>query len=807
MAQYDSAIENTNGTIPRPMRAPLLHRISVRSMLFLLLLVTLLLSAGYYFFNDYSDSVLRDALGKEMVLVTQQAVERVDDIFTARIEFFDVYAHDPNLADAIARSNERFSDMEDAEAYIRTQNMLWEQAPVGSSTALAQDIEGRALSNELRGISTFFREKYGHEVYPEIFVTNRYGVNMAQTGKTEDYLQADEEWWQKTWTNGRYVGPVEYDASVNDQAVDLAFAVERPDGERVGVLKVVLSLEEIEGIIDRMRLESSGGSHTTDGHLSFDTMHVTLLESNGYVIYSNSPHDLGSLTEHQGTEAHKQPGSGFHFFVAPDSNDNILVAHARSSIADDFRGNSAEPVVWTLYLDQNESEVLTVPHQAIDRFMIAVGSIVIALVLFVMIFLSYYITGPLSRLAAVATEVANGNFKARVRVTGKSEIDQLNTVFNAMVEQIDEHAQEMEKEREKLLHVTENMRGGGLLVNDDGTVLFANKRIREIFNIPSSVPDSKIMKAIDTIFGGTKIPKVITENLKTEAKRSSTKEVDASGRIFQFYFHRLHVSETSGPDVATQFILIFDVTEERQLERSKSELVAVASHQLRTPLTAIRGNIELLLDCSYGKLGKQQSEMLEEMETSTIRLISMVNDMLDITKIEKGELELNAQQINLPETIRSVISDLGEYAKGHDFTIAHNEPKRDVRVYADSLRLRQVFQNLIDNAIKYSRAPGTLRIEYTNRRNEVEITFSDDGIGIPEQEQQYIYDRFYRATNVTKASSSGTGLGLPIVKSIIEMHGGHVICHSKEDEGTTFKITLPKKKLSVNRKKDKTKNS
>jgi len=271
-------------------------------------------------------------------------------------------------------------------------------------------------------------------------------------------------------------------------------------------------------------------------------------------------------------------------------------------------------------------------------------------------------------------------------------------------------------------------------------------------------------------------------------------EVNLGSKVYSFQFKAISSGDKDEQHVAGTVIFIRDITEGKLLERSKSELVAVASHQLRTPLTAMRGNVEMLLDESFGTLNKEQHELLDDVEVSTTRLITMVNDMLDITKIEKGQTEMVYEEVNLVEIVGSIVKDLDEYAKRHNFTIACTVPERKLIVLGDSGRLRQIFQNIIDNAVKYSRPPGTLDITFTHLgEGMVEVQLKDNGIGIPEAESSKMFGRFYRASNTSRVSSAGSGLGLYIVKSFIELMHGTIRFESIEGEGTTFFITLPTK--------------
>jgi signal transduction histidine kinase len=168
----------------------------------------------------------------------------------------------------------------------------------------------------------------------------------------------------------------------------------------------------------------------------------------------------------------------------------------------------------------------------------------------------------------------------------------------------------------------------------------------------------------------------------------------------------------------------------------------------------------------------------------------MVNEMLDITKIERGDLEMNLEELNVKEIISSVVADLQTYAERHEFTIQVNLPE-DIFVHADRVRLRQIFQNLVDNSIKYSNHPGKLNIDAERKGNLIMLSFIDNGIGVPKNEQPKLFERFYRASNTAKTASSGSGLGLYIVKSIAEQFGGDISFESEEGKGTTFHVTLP----------------
>ena len=351
---------------------------------------------------------------------------------------------------------------------------------------------------------------------------------------------------------------------------------------------------------------------------------------------------------------------------------------------------------------------------------------------------------------------------------------------------VDDRTKELQQEKDKLLLVTSHMRGGALLLDENQVPIFVNDEARHMLN---KGPRASYQAVTDRFFDQFASLQLLKYFKKCEDNSSfSFTDVEVDNHMYE-----LHVSCVNSGDQKSNnfFILFFDVTETKLLERSKTELVAVASHQLRTPLTAMRGNIEMLLDESFGSLSDTQREMLNETQQSTVRLIEMVNEMLDITKIERGDLEMTLEQFNLATIVSSIEHDLSDYADRRRFEIVHNIPDERPLVYGDRLRVRQVLQNLIDNAIKYSQPPGHLQISYQRQKDSIEVILKDNGIGIPETEHSRIFGRFYRASNSVATSASGSGLGLYIVKAIIEQMNGSIRFESAEDEGTTFYVVLP----------------
>jgi PAS domain S-box-containing protein len=237
-----------------------------------------------------------------------------------------------------------------------------------------------------------------------------------------------------------------------------------------------------------------------------------------------------------------------------------------------------------------------------------------------------------------------------------------------------------------------------------------------------------------------------------------------------------------------------DITKEKQIEKMKTEFVSYASHQLRTPLGSIRWNMEMLLGGDYGPLPAPAHEAIEQNYANTLRLIKLVNDLLNISRIEEGRVTDHPEPTNLVTVIKAVITDLTPEAQEKGITISFTDStERLPQVIIDKERFHEVVENLVSNAVKYNQRGGTVGVGLASSDGTAVITVKDTGIGIPQVDQARIYDKFFRAENAAKTDTEGTGLGLFVTKAYVETWGGTITFNSKEGQGTTFTVTLPLK--------------
>jgi len=234
-----------------------------------------------------------------------------------------------------------------------------------------------------------------------------------------------------------------------------------------------------------------------------------------------------------------------------------------------------------------------------------------------------------------------------------------------------------------------------------------------------------------------------------------------------------------------------DVTREREVDRMKTEFVSMVSHELRTPLTSIKGYIDLVLEGEAGEVSGEQGEFLRIVKNNADRLVALVNDLLDVSRIEAGKIQLNRQPLDLISLIRNVSTSLRPALDGKVQHLALDLPPALPSTLGDPDRVTQILTNLLSNAHKYTPQGGRIRIAVRPEPGQLRVDVEDTGVGLSPEEQQQVFTRFFRARNRATQQVGGTGLGLAITRSLVEMHGGEITLSSAPGNGSTFSFTLP----------------
>lgn len=239
------------------------------------------------------------------------------------------------------------------------------------------------------------------------------------------------------------------------------------------------------------------------------------------------------------------------------------------------------------------------------------------------------------------------------------------------------------------------------------------------------------------------------------------------------------------------YFIVISFNRLAEVNQMKSEFVSIVSHQLRTPLSSLKWSLNLLMRGKLGKIDSKQEEYLKIIEESNERMIKLVNDLLDVSRIEQGRLDLKPERISLSGLVKEIILEVTPLAQANNVLIEMEIDDNLPSVFADPVRLRLAIQNLIDNAIKYIKEKGKVKIKLNKKNSQVKCQIEDNGVGIPDYQKNQVFQKFFRSENIMKHQIKGTGLGLFIAKAIIEASEGEIGFTSQEGVGSTFWFTLP----------------
>ena len=376
---------------------------------------------------------------------------------------------------------------------------------------------------------------------------------------------------------------------------------------------------------------------------------------------------------------------------------------------------------------------------------------------------------PLAGLVGATRRLADGDLSARVEPEGPLELRQLAASFNSMAADLEAARARVETGRRRLATVIESLGDGLVMCDAHGRVVQVNPRATAL--VPELTPGRSV--ATD---GGPLPP--LGEALDREA------EIEHGHRTLSVTAARLGPAKEDGVVWTVR-----DVTERARLEHAKSDFVATASHELRSPLTSIKGFVELLAGAD---LSERHREFVDIILLSTNRLVELVNDLLDVARFEAGKLEIQRRPISVAEAVREVAQlmrpRLEEKRQTLELELAPALPS----ALADAARVRQIVTNLLTNAHLYTPEGGRITISAGAAGEHVLIAVADTGPGMDADQVERVFERFYRGTRDGQAGSSGSGLGLSIVKSLVDLHGGTINVQSEPGVGTTFTVRLPR---------------
>lgn len=390
------------------------------------------------------------------------------------------------------------------------------------------------------------------------------------------------------------------------------------------------------------------------------------------------------------------------------------------------------------------------------------------------------IVRPMLRLTEATRKVAAGDFESRVPEHYPNEIGQLAQSFNRMADQTQKAFSELTEQGHQLEAVLQGMDDGVLAVDQYDNILLFNERVKALLQNSGL----KIGEKLDGSIVLSQLAGYLREALETDSVVRKEIKLSNPERIMTVYAAPLNAEDAKDGGL----LVLSDVTEVRKLQQLRSEFVANVTHELKTPLTSIRGFIELLKSGDRDEETRQYFYDVLDIEAE--RLHHLIDDMLVLSQIENAKDDVQTVPCNLNQEIETVLRRAKPIAEKNGIVL-RLEAEEAFLVASSPTRLQQLFGNLVENAIKYNKPQGRVTVTLQRQRNMVLVKVKDTGIGIPQEHLPRLFERFYRVDSSRSREIGGTGLGLSIVKHLAGLYHGDVSVESVVGEGSVFTVRLP----------------
>jgi len=698
-------------------------------------------------------------------------------------DFFNIKTNLPIVA--------QFFDSPDNPEYISAKNTLDsqivpERTTLGLINILLFDPNGRIV----------------YEANPEYIGSSKFVPEIFQSS----FLKGKEE---------ISISDIFPDPGKNEQFNSLVTAPVIVDGKFIGVIGFIEDAGELYSLIQ----DVTGLGETGE----------TLLvkKMNGHLLYLNPLRYDPSAALKKSIEIGSREALPAQEAAAGRSGSGISI---------DYRGQQVIAVWFPLadlswgFVAKIDTKEAFAPIYIIRNLIILSFMVLVFLIVVVSFFVTRSISGPLKKLQEGSRIIGGGNLDYRVEIEGENEIADLAREFNKMAGElkgarsdlegkIDARTRELRQVRDALLNIAEDLEvekkkidearvkdesilgsiGEGLLVIDKGGVV----------SMTNQAAGKMLGYDAQEIIGMPILEVLPMESEKGEKILDKERQVYSSinkGKTMSGVFYcirkdktKFAASITSSPIVLDGEIIgavdIFrDITKEKEIDRAKTEFVSLASHQLRTPISAIKWYSEMLLDpgkTKVGKLNVKQKRYIHEIYHGNERMIKLINNLLSISRIELGKLAVNLVPVDLKGLAEEVIKEQKPEIVKRSQTVSVEQKGEIPRVYSDPTLLRMVVENLLSNAVKYTHEKGEIDFIIKKQGQNILFEAKDNGIGIPKAEQGRIFEKLFRSSNAMIVDKEGTGLGLYIVRAIINSLGGEIWFKSEQDKGTSFFFTLP----------------
>lgn len=751
-------------------------KISTR-LIIIFLAVTITSSiAGFIYFFQESKNLLKEEVYFQLEAISKTRVSSIEFFLREKIN------HVNSLTDSITLQQALMIN-KNADNYNDIYHVT--QARANEIVAIRDDYLGLAVYN------------------------SRGEVELSTSGLI---IEEDENITKSLAGKETFFSRVYFSETFQSPAIN-AYASFRSENEIIGVLKLVINIGPIYAI-------------TTDHSGLRETGETFLVNRDGLVL----------------TPLRLMPDSALTLSIKDIHKECFEKKGVLKGLQKDYRGIQTEGVNtyiesmdWCFLAEIDKEELDKYITDAFLEDIVFAFLIVILLTVLIGRFSAQTITRPLEKLRKDVNIIEAGDYNHKAGTEAKDEIGDLSRAFDKMTStikrsrtEIDQKVKEQTEEIVKKQKLLSDQQKAVLNVLEDveeeknnvarekdkidailhsiGDAVFAinNKLEITMFNeIAENISGYREEEVLGKLYN--KILKFVNEKdgktndsyIEKVIKTGEPQEMPRNINLVKKTGEQVPVADSASPlrdqdgQVSGAVMVFRDVEKERAIDKAKTEFVSLASHQLRTPLTSINWYAEMVLSGDAGKLTPDQKSYLEEIYKGNQRMVSLVNSLLNVSRLELGTFVVEPKNMDIRKLADQEIKLLLPQTKKKNITIAKKYDKNLTSYKADAKLLAMVFQNLLSNSVKYNNEGGEVSLEIKKKEHDIQIIVKDNGFGIPKKQHKNIFTKLFRADNVRQMDTEGTGLGLYIIKEIVTQAGGSIKFESEEGKGTTFYISLP----------------
>lgn len=626
----------------------------------------------------------------------------------------------------------------------------------------------------------------------EITITNLHRQIVISTAEKPSVRPINDEWWHKAYNNGLgydYIEDLQFDEVENRHILTVALPIRRsesPSSRVIGVLRANITIPELSEMVK----SSSEADKIFEGIETFIiNKHgrvIAAAQESGYgfsdhIEFSNAVFDfINAGAEDHGYEMEGERNS---------QGEKKVYAWARTPREDTSGSGSIKFIDLAILVSQPER--LAFPEiTKLTRRILTFTIVSCIVVVIIALVVSQRIVTPIMRVARAARAMGQGDFNQKIPVTGSNEVGVLAQEFNSMRKHLETAVGKLTEEEKKMSAIVNSLAEGLILVDGDNRVLHINPAAEFLLKVSVD----QIGEDFTQIIRDVELTQVIKDSqsqISQDNSAISEVNVDHDGEQRVVRVVASPFLDENGFSLGIVYVFD-DITREKEIDQMKSDFISLVSHELRTPLTSIIGFVSFILDGKTGPINEKQQNSLIRVHRQSKRLAALINDLLDVSRIESGRIQMSQEPIMLLEIANHRIEEIRPQADAKAIQLNFVSPESLPATIGDEARMGQAFTNLIGNAIKFTPDNGEVTVKLKVDGNLLHVEVIDTGPGIPVEERQKIFEKFYQRSDIHTRQKGGSGLGLSITKSIVEAHGGRLwVDEGDQGRGSNFQFVLP----------------